>query len=1533
MLDNLFKMVPLVSFLAALRILTEAQICNNGEGKIVFEKVTTLQTTSTEFLTNTSQFEIITRNNLPPLKVLEECFHRCQEDRVNKIGTCTRFDFLPGKRLNDDQSSVVRKRRNGQTKSIASFSPPQDRYEQSSCILYNGQANGTVDWKEISKDRGSVWQFNKACLIAQHINKQCPNRPFVYERIPNYKLINTDEKNKEIEVVDRIDCQNKCLMEQEFTCRSSSFKLSDRKCFLSTQNRHVAPMEFKEDPEFEYLENMCLKNEDLCRWSILIIESKKQLDEKFEKNSLQDVSMNNCSNSCLESLDRFGFVCRSFVYNDQTRQCILYDEDPMDNENKSEESVSKKLIESDGNLYRVLCSTNEKDKELDNQTLECYRHKRLRGRHQSEQFANNFYDCLNGCMRRFGRNCRSIEFSHSRKICRFSTRSVVGPVSNLDTDVLIDDDSFDYYQFMWDNKDEDPNEINQQLKQTNDRHDSIETSYSQPGNYKNFLLPSNKPHRVGYFYNNQFYNDRDKIDTNYRTVQQKIDKNLHGFNDGPVESRSSGPSFDRPSNVDFTATPPTTSQRPDYDTHHSNSIEPLRRPLDRYITDEKSQSKHPKPSFGTTISRVNERPKLYHNQDDPSLVTQQKETEFSDQISPVYPSNSIPERSDSNSIPSQSTDQFYSNGQDSSYYYRSGDNEIVRPNHSPNVVYPSSNYIYHQVEQQQQSPIEQDNNLDQSFNVPISPRSGSIPSRTSYWPKHPYMLRTTNNIVYPSPNYTYQIGYQRPENLTYVQHPLSNYKPNRFEQTTMIQSPIYSVPNRSHTQIYSIHYPNQIRPTVYPTPTQMFHGRSFSTVVPTTTNQSFILNPPSQTFTATNDYTRNLINSPYTSFANYTRFLSPGSLRTMSSQLNLPQQPIQSTSFESYPKTQIAYTNRFGQLPPSQSSRLSFGGQEPIPTATTSITSPGCKHQSISMVPTFKKMGLGLRIKSKHIYKVARAERLEDCERFCLETKDFVCNSFNFRPFFPDNCELSTVVEAKYKLDDVDHFEQNTQFEHYVREEKKSSPLDSSMDCFEVLQSCSPEGMELKLKTTEGFYGRIYTYGFYDSCYFNGNGGTTSVLKISKPNGFPRCGTQQINPDAMTNIVVVQFNDFVQTSRDKKYNITCYLSGPGEAVVTSNYLDTKTDGRHPMQIEHLPAQNILASNIALRIFYRGTPTNTIVVGDLLTFRLEARNQYRYNGYYNDIFATNVIAKDPYTGRQVLLIDSKGCPIDLYVFPELHKTVDDALEAEFYAFKIPDSNFLVFQATVKTCKGQCEPVICNERAGRGQGTFPSWGRKRRSIENSLMMNDSRQTTSPTIKSKNNGSTSMEEEVHELLRVYLSHDDVPEQQMLTRKQDVQIIDKLCVDRGVYYFLLIFTILFMLLFIIILPYCILIRWMNSRYQNKINDDDVRWMSKWKRMSLMIRKPSKFQAINSGSIESSPSSSLTYERRFDSPINKYSQPKHHHNRTQTNNGHYHHYQISKSNLNVNPDDQNLSMERSRSLQSLTIPNQYKTAMINYGK
>ncbi|KAI1289876.1 hypothetical protein HDE_08746 [Halotydeus destructor] len=429
----------------------------------------------------------------------------------------------------------------------------------------------------------------------------------------------------------------------------------------------------------------------------------------------------------------------------------------------------------------------------------------------------------------------------------------------------------------------------------------------------------------------------------------------------------------------------------------------------------------------------------------------------------------------------------------------------------------------------------------------------------------------------------------------------------------------------------------------------------------------------------------------------------------------------------------------------------------------------------------FKRIGFGYRLRNMYIFKVIRADRQEDCERACIESRDFICRAFNYRSFFPaENCELSQYDSKQLKLENPQHYEQHTQFDFYERDNFAGGPPGIGgppgaggtypAECLEVSQTCTPDGMEFTVKTPEGFYGRIYTYGYYDSCFYDGNGGSVNVLRISRANGFPRCGTQQYG-DAMTNIVVVQFNDFVQTSRDKKYNLTCYFSGPGEAVVTSNYLDAKTDARFPTAIEHLPAQNILTSNVVLRVLYRGTPTNTIVVGDLLTFRLEARGHYRYDYYNSDIFATNVIAKDPYTGRQVHLIDARGCPVDLYVFPELHKTPDGALEAEFYAFKIPDSTFLVFQATVRTCRGPCEPVICTDRS-RGHGSYPSWGRrKRQAIEDDGALEDDEYAeesamdssyVTPATEATNSTDgeeSNPQEEVHELFRVYLSRADIP------------------------------------------------------------------------------------------------------------------------------------------------------------------------------
>lgn len=83
-----------------------------------------------------------------------------------------------------------------------------------------------------------------------------------------------------------------------------------------------------------------------------------------------------------------------------------------------------------------------------------------------------------------------------------------------------------------------------------------------------------------------------------------------------------------------------------------------------------------------------------------------------------------------------------------------------------------------------------------------------------------------------------------------------------------------------------------------------------------------------------------------------------------------------------------------------------------------------------------------------------------------------------------------------------------------------------------------------------------------------------------------------------------------------------------------------------------------------------------------------------------------------------------CPVDNFVFPGLDRLRDgDSLEARFNAFKIPESNFLVFEATVRTCPNGCQPAYCSSGSGAGRNE-PSFGRKRRDLEseNIISRND-------------------------------------------------------------------------------------------------------------------------------------------------------------------------------------------------------------------
>ncbi|XP_073994788.1 no mechanoreceptor potential A isoform X2 [Rhodnius prolixus] len=440
---------------------------------------------------------------------------------------------------------------------------------------------------------------------------------------------------------------------------------------------------------------------------------------------------------------------------------------------------------------------------------------------------------------------------------------------------------------------------------------------------------------------------------------------------------------------------------------------------------------------------------------------------------------------------------------------------------------------------------------------------------------------------------------------------------------------------------------------------------------------------------------------------------------------------------------------------------------------------------------TFKQVGIRLRARRQFVRRFLSVPSLSICEKACMETHEFICRSFNFKAspaaaFTPqkENCELSDHDTRDLNLNNPSFFETTGDYDFYERSPGRSNLA----DCLDVNQVCSEDGMEFTLRTPEPFIGRIYTYGYYDRCFYRGNGGTANVLRISGAQGYPDCGTQRYG-DVMTNIVVVQFSDFVQTGRDKRYNLTCLLRGPGEAVVTSSYMTANSGS--PIPIEYLPAENSLSSRVRLLILFQGRPTNTIAVGDPLTFRLEAQDGYNYA---TDIFATNVIARDPYSGRSVQLIDRFGCPVDNYVFPGLDRSREgDGLEARFNAFKIPESNFLVFEATVRTCREGCTPAYCTGHSGKSE---PSLGRKRRETqdnEKSTVQEFPKSVLPPL----NESESTNEEHVREMIEVFESRYEMPQQQR------VETIDgSVCLTNREYYSLILaLSLLFVLIVFIIL------------------------------------------------------------------------------------------------------------------------------------
>lgn len=95
-------------------------------------------------------------------------------------------------------------------------------------------------------------------FAANRPDRECPNRRYVFERHPRKKLKLPSADIKEVQAANRTECEERCLNEFSFVCRSASFDQAMRVCMLSRFTRRTHPELMEDDANSDYLENTCL---------------------------------------------------------------------------------------------------------------------------------------------------------------------------------------------------------------------------------------------------------------------------------------------------------------------------------------------------------------------------------------------------------------------------------------------------------------------------------------------------------------------------------------------------------------------------------------------------------------------------------------------------------------------------------------------------------------------------------------------------------------------------------------------------------------------------------------------------------------------------------------------------------------------------------------------------------------------------------------------------------------------------------------------------------------------------------------------------------------------------------------------------------------------------------------------------------------------------------------------------------------------------------------------------------------------------
>ncbi|XP_067133905.1 uncharacterized protein [Centruroides vittatus] len=166
--------------------------------------------------------------------------------------------------------------------------------------------------------------FEKICLRGSEA-MACSDKAWAFERVNGYEMDSYLYDRVLAPVLSRRDCEELCLKERNFVCRSALYNDITTECKLCREDRRTQPIHFRQSTStrVDYLENQCIPTLTICPYQ-------KQEGRYPTYTDFVQAGGVISQETCAQLCDNFqSFNCRSYAYYSSSGQCFISGDDTV----------------------------------------------------------------------------------------------------------------------------------------------------------------------------------------------------------------------------------------------------------------------------------------------------------------------------------------------------------------------------------------------------------------------------------------------------------------------------------------------------------------------------------------------------------------------------------------------------------------------------------------------------------------------------------------------------------------------------------------------------------------------------------------------------------------------------------------------------------------------------------------------------------------------------------------------------------------------------------------------------------------------------------------------------------------------------------------------------------------------------------------------------------------------------------------------------------------------------------------------------